>query len=326
MKQLHIALLSGGISSERKISLKSGDHVYAALDRQKYIVTRYDPKTDINRLVSDAPEIDAAFIAMHGPMGEDGTIQGLLDLLDIPYQGSGVPGSAMAMNKLVSKQLYKCSGIPVPPYIVINHNTKINSDDCIKRLDLPIIVKPVNGGSSLGMSIVYEKNKLQKAIDKAFEHDNTILLEAYIKGIELTVGIIGNASLNALPVIEIIPDKQFDFFNHTAKYEKGATNEICPARIGDALTEKAQSYAKTAHNALFCSGYSRTDMILQKNDIYILETNTIPGMTLTSLFPLAAEKAGLSFDRLLDLLINLSIEEHKQKRTGKARDQEEAVV
>ena len=317
MKKLHIALLSGGVSSEREISLKSGDQVYAALDKQKYRVTRYDPKTDINRLVSDAPEIDAAFIAMHGPMGEDGTVQGLLDLLDIPYQGSGVPGSAMAMNKLVSKQLYNCSGIPVPPYIVVNINVKINPDDCIRRLNLPIVIKPVNGGSSLGMSIVYKKNNLQKAIDKAFKHDNTVLLEAYIKGIELTVGIIGNTKLNALPVIEIIPDKQFDFFNYTAKYKKGTSSEICPARIGDALTEKAQTYAKTAHNALFCSGYSRTDMILQKNDIYILETNTIPGMTLTSLFPLAAEKAGLPFDKLLDLLINLSIDEYKQKRRGK---------
>jgi len=316
MKKLHIALLYGGVSSERKISLKSGDQVYAALDRQKYRVTKYDPKTDINRLVSDASEIDAAFIAMHGPMGEDGTIQGLLELLDIPYQGSGVPGSAIAMNKLVSKQLYNCSGIPVPPYIVVNRNIEINPDDCIRRLDLPIVVKPVNGGSSLGMSIVYEKSKLQKAVNKAFENDNTVLLEAYIKGIELTVGIIGNTKLNALPVIEIIPGRQFDFFDHTAKYKKGTTSEICPARIDDALTEKAQSYAKTAHNALFCSGYSRTDMILQKNDIYILETNTIPGMTLTSLFPLAAEKAGLSFDKLLDLLINLSIEEHKQKRIG----------
>nr|MBL0717301.1 ATP-grasp domain-containing protein [Desulfobacterales bacterium] len=191
MKKLHIALLSGGVSSEREISLKSGDQVYAALDKQKYRVTRYDPKTDINRLVSDAPEIDAAFIAMHGSMGEDGTVQGLLDLLDIPYQGSGVPGSAMAMNKLVSKQLYNCSGIPVPPYIVVNINVKINPDDCIRRLNLPIVVKPVNGGSSLGMSIVYKKSNLQKAIDKAFEHDHTVLLEAYIKGIELTVGIIG---------------------------------------------------------------------------------------------------------------------------------------
>ena len=145
MKKLHIALLSGGVSSEREISLKSGDQVYAALDRQKYRVTKYDPKTDINRLVSDAPGIDAAFIAMHGPMGEDGTIQGLLELLDIPYQGSGVTGSAIAMNKLVSKQLYNCSGIPVPPYIVVNSNIKINPDDCIRRLDLPIVVKPVNG-------------------------------------------------------------------------------------------------------------------------------------------------------------------------------------
>lgn len=311
MKKFHIALLSGGVSSEREISLKSGDQVYKALDRQKYRVTRYDPKTDLGRLVADAAKIDAAFIAMHGRMGEDGTVQGVLDLLSIPYQGSGMLGSAMAMNKLVAKQLYERSGIPVPPYIVVNRSSKINPDDCAKRLELPVVVKPVNGGSSLGMSIVYKKTGLQEAVDKALEHDDTVLIEAHIKGIELTVGIIGNARLKALPVIEIIPDKQFDFFDHTAKYEKDATSEICPARINEVLAEKAQSYAKTAHNALFCSGYSRTDMILQKNNIYILETNTIPGMTETSLFPLAAAKAGLSFEKLLDLLIDLSIEKHK---------------
>ncbi|MCD6224988.1 MAG: D-alanine--D-alanine ligase, partial [Deltaproteobacteria bacterium] len=138
MKKLHIALLSGGVSSEREISIKSGDQVYAAFNRQKYRITRYDPKTDLNQLIADAPGIDAAFIAMHGSMGEDGTIQGLLDLLDIPYQGSGVLGSAMAMNKLVAKQRYESSGIPVPPYIVIDSSLVIDSDDCAARLGLPI--------------------------------------------------------------------------------------------------------------------------------------------------------------------------------------------
>lgn len=314
MKKLNIALLSGGVSSEREISIKSGDQVYAAFNREKYRVTKYDPKTDLNRLVADAPGIDAAFIAMHGSMGEDGTIQGLLDLLDIPYQCSGVLGSAMAMNKLVAKQRYESFGIPVPPYIVIDSSVAIDPDDCAARLGLPIIVKPVVGGSSLGMSKVHKKNSLQNAVDSALEHDDMVLLESNIEGVELTVGIIGSTTLDALPVIEIIPDKQFDFFDHTAKYLKGATREICPARIDAALAEKAQSYAKAAHNALFCSGYSRTDMILREKDIYLLETNTIPGMTSTSLFSLAAGKAGLSFDKLLDLLIELGIEDHKIKQ------------
>jgi D-alanine-D-alanine ligase len=314
MKKLNIALLAGGVSSEREISIKSGDQVYAAFNREKYKVTKYDPKTDLNRLVADAPGIDAAFIAMHGSMGEDGTVQGLLDLLDIPYQCSGVLGSAMAMNKLVSKQRYEGFGIPVPPYIVIDSSVTIDPDDCVARLGLPIIVKPVAGGSSLGMSKVYKKDSLQNAVASALEHDDMVLLESNIEGVELTVGIIGSTTLDALPVIEIIPDKRFDFFDHTAKYLKGATREICPARIDAALAEKAQSYAKAAHNALFCRGYSRTDMILREKDIYILETNTIPGMTSTSLFPLAAEKAGLSFDKLLDLLIELGIEDHKKKQ------------
>ena len=311
MKKLHIALLSGGVSAEREISIKSGDQIYAALNREKYKVTRYDPKNDINRLAAESHKIDAAFIAMHGSMGEDGTIQGLLELLNIPYQGSGVLGSAMAMNKLVAKQRYEAAGIPVPPYIVIDNSAGIDPDDCSERLGLPIIVKPVVGGSSLGMSRVNTTEDLPHAIADALQYDDTVLLETHISGVELTVGIIGNATLNALPVIEIIPDRQFDFFNYTAKYLKGATHEICPARIESALAEKAQSYAKAAHNALFCRGYSRTDMILRGKEIYLLETNTIPGMTPTSLLPLAAQKAGLTFDKLLDVLIELSLEKHK---------------
>jgi D-alanine-D-alanine ligase len=314
MKKLTIALLSGGISSEREVSISSGDQVYEALDHNKYDIIRYDPKTDLPQLVADATKIDAALIILHGPFGEDGTVQGLLDLLDIPYQGSGVLGSSLAMNKLASKYLYETSGLLVPSYVVIEKNDTIDADACVQRLGLPLVVKPVGSGSSVGISIVKSKDLLKEAVDKAFEQDSMVLIEAYIDGIELTGGVIGNDQLEALPIIEIIPSESFDFFDYEAKYTAGATNEICPARIDDVMTKKSQEIAKTAHKALFCKGYSRTDMIVNGQDIYVLETNTIPGMTATSLLPLAAGEAGIPFGRLLDRLIELSIEGHNINR------------
>lgn len=314
MKKLTIALLSGGISSEREVSISSGDQVYEALDHHKYDIIRYDPKTDLPKLVMDAPKIDAALIILHGPFGEDGTVQGLLDLLEIPYQGSGVLGSAIGMNKLASKHLYEKSGLLVPPYTVIGQNDILDADACVKRLGLPLVVKPVGSGSSVGITIVKSKDSLNKAVDKAFEQDSMVLIEAYIDGIELTGGVIGNNKLEALPLIEIVPNESFDFFDYEAKYTAGATNEICPARVDDVTTQKAQEIAKTAHKALFCKGYSRTDMMLKDQDIYVLETNTIPGMTATSLLPQAAGKAGIPFSQLLDRLIELSMEGRNIKR------------
>lgn len=313
MKKLNLALLSGGISSEREVSLNSGDQVFEALDKEKYTITRYDPKTDLGKLVQDAPGIDAALIILHGPYGEDGTVQGLLELLDIPYQGSGVMGSAVAMNKVATKKMYALAGVPGPAYIVASRGDVVNPDDVEGRIGFPVVVKPSEAGSSVGMSIVKEKDMLKAAMDKAFEHGHTILLEAYIDGIELTVGVVGNETLEALPIIEIVPNKEYAFFDYEAKYTPGKTEEICPARIDDALTEKAQTYAKMAHQSLFCEGYSRTDMMLKGQDLYILETNTIPGMTATSLLPQAAQVGGMTFTALLDRLIELGIARHANK-------------
>lgn len=314
MTKKTVALLSGGISSEREVSLNSGEQVYDALNKTKYDILRYDPATDIGRLVADAGKIDVALIILHGPYGEDGTIQGLLDLLKIPYQGSGVLGSALAMNKITAKQLYEKAGLPIPPYISITASDTIHPDEVGGRLGWPVVVKPVQAGSSIGMSIVNKEEELPPALENAFAQDDCVLIEAYIKGIELTGGVIGNEALKALPLIEIIPSATHTFFDYEAKYIAGATEEICPARINEALTEKAQSFAKAAHTALFCKGYSRTDMILRKDEIFVLETNTIPGMTRTSLFPQAAQKAGLSFDQLLDRLIELGIAAHSYRK------------
>jgi D-alanine-D-alanine ligase len=314
MEKMTIALLSGGVSSEREVSLNSGDQVYEALDKEKYNIIRYDPKTDLARLVGDADGIDAALIILHGPYGEDGTVQGLLELLDIPYQGSGVLGSSLAMNKLASKYLYEKADLPVPPYVALQKGDRLDPEAWQQKLGVPVVVKPNEAGSSVGMTIVKSMDAVEPAVEKAFSHDATVLIEGYVEGIELTAGVIGNKELLALPLIEIIPDDEHEFFDYEAKYTAGVTQEICPARIDAEMTQKAQTYAKVAHEALFCKGYSRTDMILKDREIYVLETNTIPGMTATSLLPQAAQTAGFSFSRLLDRLIELCIEEHKNSR------------
>ena len=308
MKRLKVALLSGGISSEREVSIKSGNQVYEALDRAQYNVIRYDPAVDLGKLVADASSIDVAFIVLHGPYGEDGTVQGLLDLLRIPYQGSGVLGSALAMDKWTSKRLYKEAGLPVPPFKVLSTGQSCDAKALASEPGFPLIVKPRHGGSSIGTNIVHTMEGLPEALDMAFEYGPDVILEAYLEGTEITGGVLGNDDLQLLPIVEIIPEAGYTFFDYGAKYREGATREICPALINKAFSDIAQSCAATAHRALCCFGYSRTDMIIHNETVYVLETNTIPGMTPVSLFPLAARTAGISFSQLLDRLIELALE------------------
>ena len=294
--------------AEREVSLNSGQQVYDALDKNKYDITRYDPLTDLARIVEQASTIDVALLILHGANGEDGTVQGLLDLLKIPYQGAGVLGSSLAMNKLAAKQMYVQSGIPVPDHRVIYKTMTRESSWYVEQLGLPLVVKPVCAGSSVGMSIVREVEDVADAVQKALAFDDTVMVEAYVNGVELTCGVLGNDTLEALPVIEILPGEGFEFFDYTAKYTAGATDEICPARIEDIVRDQAQAHAMAAHKALFLKGYSRTDMILSQGGLYVLETNTIPGMTATSLYPQAAQVAGYTFSGLLDRLITLAME------------------
>ena len=319
MKKIRLALLSGGISSEREVSLNSGRQVFDALDKNRYDIALYDPKTDLKKLVMDAEGIDAALIILHGPFGEDGTVQGLLDLLDIPYQGAGVLGSAIAMNKKVSKKLFEAAKIPIPAYLSFSMSDTIDTSMVVGSLGLPLVVKPACAGSSVGMTIVRDEKDLEAAIALGFTHDDTLLIETYIKGIELTCGVLGNDSLEALPVIEIIPGEGYEFFDYTAKYTVGATREICPARIDEATTQKVQELAVRAHQALYLKGYSRTDMILSDKALFVLETNTIPGMTATSLYPQSAQVAGLSFTKLLDRLIDLAMAEHEKTKLRRSK-------
>jgi len=308
MAKMRLALIAGGKSSEREVSLKSGAQVFAALDQSKYDIRRYDPLTDLARLVADAPELQVALIIMHGRGGEDGAMQGFLDLLEIPYQGSGVLASALAMNKELSKALYQMTGLRVPNAMAFSRQIAPSPQEIEATLGLPVVIKPTTEGSSIGISLARTLTELRKGLAEAFRYDPHVLVEEFIQGTEITGAVLGNTTAQALPLVEIIPADRYTFFDYDAKYQPGASNEICPARLDPELTERAQTCALKAHQALGCRGYSRTDMIVREDKIYVLETNTIPGMTATSLFPQAAKAAGLEFPALLDKLISLALE------------------
>lgn len=236
-------------------------------------------------------KVDLAFIAMHGPYGEDGKIQGMLDMAGIKYTGSGVTASAIGMDKIMFRKVMKAEGIPVPRI-----STKF-----------PCFVKPHNQGSSVGASIVRSKKDLEKAIKLAKKYSNQVIIEEYLKGTEVTCAVLGNEKPIALPVIEIIPLKG-EFFDYVSKYTESGSEEIVPARIPKRLTKKVQSLAIKVHQAIGARGFSRTDFILKNNkDPIILEINTIPGLTPMSLVPKAAKAAGISYSQLLDKIISYAL-------------------
>jgi D-alanine-D-alanine ligase len=308
MNKICLALIAGGTSGEREVSLQGAIGVEQALNKEKYEVIRYDPATDLARLAADAEQIDVAFILLHGIHGEDGTVQGMLELLDIPYQGSGVLGSALAMDKNLAKTMYRLHGLPVAAWEMADKEHINDPAPLLAKLNPPVVVKPIRQGSSLGMSVVKEAKQLGAALATAFKHDSQVMVEEFIQGREITVGVIGNDELMPLPLVEVIPDEKYEFFDYEAKYQPGATHEVCPAEVEDSIRDQAQQYGLTAHKVLQLHGYSRTDMIVRDDEIFLLETNTIPGMTPTSLLPQAAAEAGLDFSALLDRLITLAME------------------
>lgn len=309
MKKLNVALILGGLSNEREVSLKSGGQVQRALNPERYQVSVYDLKEGLAPLVADASRIDVALIILHGRLGEDGTVQGFLELLGIPYQGSGVLGSAIAMNKGLTKTLYHLEGLPVARDRSIRQGSPLALKSVVEELGWPIVVKPNSEGSSIGVRMAKDLKELCLFIDKAFALGKEVLLEEYVRGREISVGVIGNHSLQALPVVEIIPNDGYEFYDYEAKYQEKASREICPADLPESISRLAQEYALRAHKVLNLRGYSRTDMIVRGEEIIVLETNTIPGMTKTSLFPLAAKVAGMDFSTLLDRLIELALED-----------------
>ena len=310
-KKINIALLCGGRSAERDVSLAGAAEVEKAFDPEKFNVIKYDALTDLTKLVENRKGIDVVFILLHGRYGEDGTVQGMLDLIDLPYQGADVTGSALAMNKHFSKLIYRDAGIPTPDWLMAGKEIIVNHSELLKAIGLPLMVKPCNQGSSVGMSVIREASELNTSLEAALEWDDTVVLEKFVYGREITVGVIedlesGNAI--ALPAVEICPGESHTFFDYNAKYVKGETTEICPAEIPEELAEKAADYAISAHRALGLRDYSRTDMIISgEGKLFVIETNTIPGMTATSLLPQAAARWGLTFAGLLEYLVMLAL-------------------
>jgi D-alanine-D-alanine ligase len=286
-----IGVLAGGPSSEREISLRSGRAVHDALLEEGLDSVFLNVKNDIDEIIRNSC-IDVAFIALHGRFGEDGTVQKMLEGAGIPYTGSGVEASAAALDKVISKDLFMRGLIPVPRHIVLTKGQSCKCD--YSKLGVPIVVKPHLEGSSIGLSIVKDENLLQEAIDKAFEYGDKVILEEYIDGRELTVGILND---EALPVIEIVPKNKV--YDYDAKYKDTATRYLVPAPIPEGVSEKARRLGVMAHRTLGCRSFSRVDMMMDASGgIFVLEVNTIPGMTERSLLPKAAKATGLRFNSL----------------------------
>jgi D-alanine-D-alanine ligase len=297
MKSKKIGVLFGGLSAEREVSLKSGAAVHQALIAQGFNAVTIDAGRDVAEVLK-REGVEAAFIALHGRYGEDGCVQGLLELLQIPYTGSGVLASALAMHKLFSKQTFTANGILTAPFRHYRRGETVTVADL--PFGLPLVVKPVQEGSSVGVSIVKEAVQLEAALTEAFLHDDEILVEQYIKGQEVQVGILDDKPVGA---IEIVPKNEF--YDFEAKYTDGMAVHIFPARLEAALYEKALQTGLAAHRALGCKGYSRVDLLVTEcGDCYVLEVNTLPGMTALSLLPeIAAKGAGLSFEALVSHII-----------------------
>lgn len=304
-----IGVLMGGSSTEREISLKSGMTVYRSLKSEGLDASPIDIETDeptANTKKIKTQKIDVAFIALHGRFGEDGGIQQILEKLSIPYTGSGVMASKLALDKVASRHIFQVYGLTVPRYKVV-HRLSFNKDYISRdNLRLPLVIKPATHGSSIGLSIIERKEDLNRAIELAFGFDERIIIEEYVKGREITGGILEEISL---PVIEIIPKNRF--FDYEAKYKPGVTRYVVPADLNGRIANKAKQAALSAHRCLGCFGFSRVDMILKDSSPFILEVNTIPGLTETSLLPKAAGAIGLSFSQLCIRLLRLAYKRHQ---------------
>lgn len=341
-KRLRIAVLMGGRSPEYNISLLTGKEVIRNLNSDKYEPIPVVISSKGNWLLADgqkinpeivAQEADVVFIALHGPYGEDGVVQGILEFYRVPFTGSGLLASAIGMNKPIFRQLIKSFNIRFPNFFLVQQKkTKtfevlktsqkfsfnqdfspsflkkesIDFNFFKKHLSLPLIIKPASQGSSIGVSIVAKGPKFLPALEKAFKYGSTIMVEEFIDGIEVTCGLLGNDNPRALPLVEIFTKRKF--FDYQAKYQPGLSEEIVPARLNKRLAQKIQDVAKTVYQVVGCQGFGRVDMIVKDSQPYVLEINTIPGLTPNSLFPKAAFAAKISYSKLLDILIKLALE------------------
>ncbi len=305
-----IGVLMGGSSSERDVSLRSGNAIYQALKERGFAVEAIDIQSRNMREELSSHSLDFAFVALHGKGGEDGEIQSVLEQLGIPYLGSDSEVSSRAFNKIVAKKIFSEAGILTPPFAILSAN---DWEERLAHFGFPIFVKPPEEGSSIDVFCVEELTSLKKVVSYLFQKHSRLLAEKRIEGQEITVGIIGTRSL---PVVEIRP-RRF-FYDYVAKYTPGMTKYIVPAEIPEAISQKVQEIALAAHHVLGLRDVSRIDMILQEEEAYVLEANTIPGFTETSLLPKAAQAAGLEFSDLCVELIRIALTrmEHEKESKG----------
>ncbi|MEW5804026.1 MAG: D-alanine--D-alanine ligase [bacterium] len=304
LAKMKIAVLMGGNSSEREISLKTGSAIEKALRSQGFQVAAIDADSQLATKLH-AEDIDLVFLALHGKYGEDGSVQGLLEIMGIPYTGSSVLASALAFHKAKTKAVLNFHHIPTPRFTVLTKGDFLS--DPAKARDLvwqyPIVIKPCEEGSTFGISIVRSPDGLEAACNHAFRYGEEALIEEFIDGREVTVGILGD---QALPVVEVIPIS--GFYDYESKYTVGKTEYVVPARLDENLYQQVQYWGLRAHGALGCKGVSRVDIrIDQKGNPFVLEINTIPGMTETSLLPKAAKVAGISFEELVKRILILAL-------------------
>ena len=295
IKDKQIAVLLGGLSSEREVSLRTGDAVHKALLERGYKAVAIDAGRDLASQLKDAGA-EVVFIALHGRYGEDGTVQGLLELMDLPYTGSGVMASSVAMDKVVTKQLMLHHQIMTPKFATLREGE--NSTDIDLPCDFPLVVKPAREGSTIGVTIAHNREDFERGVSEALEMDDLVLIEEFIEGDEVTVGVLEG---EVLPVIQVVPKS--GFYDYESKYTAGQTEYLLPAPQSEEITRRLQQAALKAYHALDCRGGARVDFMIRNNEIYCLEVNTIPGMTETSLLPKAAGHAGISFAELTERIL-----------------------
>jgi D-alanine-D-alanine ligase len=303
-----VAVLKGGRSLERGVSLRSGARVEDALERLGHEPFPIDADADLVKRLN-AAQPDVAFVAMHGPGGEDGTAQELLEILDIPFTGPGVAACGRCMDKVLAKQELRDAGVPTPDWFAFNETAfrELGAADALgaleERLGFPLVVKPSRGGSALGVKFAASWFEVPEALVSAFSYDDRVLLERFVEGRELAVSVLGS---EPLPVVEAIPGDG-DRYDFEARYEIGRTEFVCPAELDEAEAEAVTAAALGAYEALGCAGFSRVDLILAAEGPRVLEVNAIPGLTDTSLLPQAAEAAGMSFEQLVEKILQLAM-------------------
>ncbi|MEC0308656.1 D-alanine--D-alanine ligase [Paenibacillus lautus] len=302
---MKVGVIMGGVSSEREVSLMTGKEMMAHLDKSRYEVYPIEIN-DKRELISKTEGIDIALLALHGQYGEDGTVQGTLDSLGIPYTGSGVLSSSVCMDKDLSKKLLRYEGLTTADWIMVNSMEELAAAD-VEGLGFPVVVKPNAGGSSVGTRIVRDANALASAVEEALRWDRSVMIEQLIEGEEITCPVLNG---EMLPIVSIKPKSEF--FDYTSKYEDGEADEQV-IELPSELQQRVRAAALQCYKALKCRVYARIDIILKDDTPYILEVNTLPGLTKNSLLPRSAEAAGYSFSGLLDAIIETSLSERKSE-------------